>query len=188
VDGRVQGRVTPIDIGPTPSWRNLRVPMDLIPAGSNMIRLVLSDTDRDPDQWLAVTPPRVPRTQTLNEVVGRENPVLLDWEVGFNFPCQHPFDHRLGVAEVPQYRVLPDRSGAVITNAWQDHFGGGPLGWIDVVASARTIPSYLDGDWDRDWGSIEQYTPYDRSAEPAKITATEIQRSGLWTPGPIKTG
>ncbi|OZE88816.1 arabinosyltransferase [Rhodococcoides fascians] len=188
VDGRAQGRVTPIDIGPTPSWRNLRVPMDLIPAGSNMIRLVLSDTDRDPDQWLAVTPPRVPRTQTLNEVVGRENPVLLDWEVGFNFPCQHPFDHRLGVAEVPQYRVLPDRSGAVITNAWQDHFGGGPLGWIDVVASARTIPSYLDGDWDRDWGSIEQYTQYDRSAEPAKITATEIQRSGLWTPGPIKTG
>ena len=188
VDGNAQGRVTPIDIGPTPSWRNLRVPMDQIPADSNMIRLVLDDTDRDPDQWLAITPPRVPRTQTLNDVVGREDPVLLDWEVGFNFPCQRPFDHRLGVAEIPQYRVLPDRSGAVITNAWQDHFGGGPLGWIDIVASARTIPSYLKDDWDRDWGSIEQYTPYDESAQAAQITADEVQRSGLWTPGPIKTG
>ncbi|CCQ15332.1 putative arabinosyltransferase C [Rhodococcus sp. AW25M09] len=188
IDGRAQGRVTPIDIGPTPSWRNLRVPMDQIPTGSDMIRLVLADTDRDSDQWLAITPPRVPRTQTLNEVVGRENPVMLDWEVGFNFPCQHPFDHRLGVAEVPQYRVLPDRSGAVITNAWQDHYGGGPLGWIDIVASARTIPSYLKNDWDRDWGSIEQYFPYDETAEPAQITTTEVQRSGLWTPGPIKTG
>ncbi|MBY4129319.1 arabinosyltransferase [Rhodococcus fascians] len=188
VDGRAQGRVTPIDIGPTPSWRDLRVPMDQIPADTNTIRLVLSDTDRDSDQWLAVTPPRVPRTQTLNDVVGRENPVLLDWEVGFNFPCQHPFDHRVGVAEVPQYRVLPDRSGAVITNAWQDHYGGGPLGWIDIVASARTIPSYLKDDWDRDWGSIEQYTPYDETAEPAQIDTTEVQRSGLWTPGPIKTG
>ncbi|WP_206486733.1 arabinosyltransferase domain-containing protein [Rhodococcus sp. KRD162] len=188
IDGRAQGRVTPIDIGPAPSWRDLRVPMDQIPAGTNMIRLVLSDTDRASDQWLAITPPRVPRTQTLNEVVGRESPVLLDWEVGFNFPCQHPFDHRLGVAEVPQYRVLPDRSGAVITNAWQDHFGGGPLGWIDVLASARTIPSYLKDDWDRDWGSIERYVPYDESAVPARITATEVQRSGLWTPGPIKTG
>ncbi|KQU61267.1 arabinosyltransferase [Rhodococcus sp. Leaf278] len=188
VDGRAQGRVTPIDIGPTPSWRNLRVPMDQIPAGANTIRLVLSDTDRDSDQWLAVTPPRVPRTQTLNDVVGRETPVLLDWEVGFNFPCQHPFDHRFGVAEVPEYRVLPDRSGAVITNAWQDHYGGGPLGWIDIVASARTIPSYLKDDWDRDWGSIERYTPYDDTAESADITTTEVQRSGLWTPGLIKTG
>lgn len=188
VDGQAQGRVTPIDIGPTPSWRNLRVPMDQIPNGANTIRLVLADNDRDSDQWLAITPPRVPRTQTLNEVVGRDAPVMLDWEVGFNFPCQHPFDHRLGVAEVPQYRVLPDRSGAVITNAWQDHFGGGPLGWIDIVASARTIPSYLDGDWDRDWGSIEQYIPYDETAQAAQITAEEVQRSGLWTPGPIKTG
>ncbi|MDI9896639.1 arabinosyltransferase domain-containing protein [Rhodococcus sp. IEGM 1381] len=188
VDGRAQGRLTPIDIGPTPSWRNLRVPMDQIPAGIDMIRLVLADTDRDADQWLAVTPPRVPRTQTLNDVVGQETPVLLDWEVGFNFPCQHPFDHRVGVAEVPQYRVLPDRSGAVITNAWQDHYGGGPLGWIDIVASARTIPSYLKDDWDRDWGSIEQYTPYDETAQPAQITAEDVQRSGLWTPGPIKTG
>lgn len=188
VDGQAQGRVRPIDIGPTPSWRNLRVPMDQIPAGSNMIRLVLADTDLDPDQWLAVTPPRVPRTQTLDEVLGHEKPVMLDWEVGFNFPCQRPFDHRFGVAEIPGYRVLPDRSGAVITNAWQDHFGGGPLGWIDMVASARTIPSYLSGDWDRDWGAVEQYTPYDLTAGRAQIEVTNVQRSGLWTPGPIKTG
>ncbi|MBR7552294.1 arabinosyltransferase C-terminal domain-containing protein, partial [Mycobacterium tuberculosis] len=34
------GRVTPIDIGPAPSWRNLRVPLDRIPAAANVIRIV----------------------------------------------------------------------------------------------------------------------------------------------------
>ncbi|GAA3188937.1 hypothetical protein GCM10020255_086900 [Rhodococcus baikonurensis] len=177
------GKIAPLDIGPAPSWRNLRVPLDQIPVEANSIRLVVSDYDSKADQWVAVTPPRVPKTQKLNDVVGSQAPVMLDWAVGLAFPCQRPFDHRVGIAEVPEYRILPDHSGALVTSAWQDHYGGGPSGWIDLLLSAQTIPSYLDNDWARDWGSIEKYTPIDPSAVPAQVDEATVQRSGTWNPG-----
>ncbi|BCN51820.1 arabinosyltransferase [Rhodococcus hoagii] len=187
-DGSVEalGRIAPIDIGPAPSWRNLRVPLDQLPAGANAVRLVASDTGLAPDQWLAVTPPRVPRMQTLQTVVGSSAPVLLDWSVGLAFPCQRPFAHRDGVAEIPEYRILPDRVGAQATNAWQDAIGGGPLGWTPLLLNAETIPTYLDGDWRRDWGSLERFTPIVESAQPAQVDVEQITRSGLWSPGPIR--
>ncbi|MDH6680677.1 arabinosyltransferase C [Rhodococcus sp. LBL1] len=181
----VLGRAAPLDIGPAPSWRNVRVPLDQLPVDADAVRLVASDEDRDPDQWLAVTPPRVPQTRTLNDVVGSNTPVLADWAVGLQFPCQQPFTHHEGVAEVPQYRVLPDRVGAVSTNLWEDHFGGGPLGWTDQLLSARTIPSYLNHDWRRDWGAIEEFTPRNDSAVPAEVSIVTERRSGLWNPGPM---
>ncbi|KAA0022384.1 arabinosyltransferase domain-containing protein [Antrihabitans cavernicola] len=181
------GRVTPIDIGPAPSWRNLRVPLDQLPRNADTVRIVAKDTDIAPDQWLAFTPPRVPQTQTLNDVVGSQTPTLLDWEVGLNFPCQRLTPNTVGIAQPPAYRILPDRTGAITTNLWQGHDGGGPLGWTDLLLAARTIPSYLNYDWGKDWGEIEQYSPLDTTAKPAKTTTTDIERSGWWTPGRINT-
>ena len=175
----------PIDIGPTPSWRNLRVPLAEIPAEADVVRIVAGDSDISAGQWVAFTPLRVPQTQTLQEVVGRDTPVLLDWAVGLNFPCQHLMLHSNGVSEIPAYRISPDRPLAVVTGLWQDHYGGGPLGWTQLLLGARTIPSYLQDDWDRDWGSIEQFVPIDSAAEPAEIVTSTTTRSGLWTPGPI---
>ena len=188
-DGSVdaKGRITPIDIGPAPSWRNLRVPMDQVSADSDVVRLVIADQNANPDQWIAVTPPRVPQTRTLQDVVGKETPVQVDWAVGLQFPCQRPFGTSVGVAEVPQYRILPDRTGAITTNRWQDHYGGGPLGWIDLLLDAKTVPSYLKDDWDRDWGELERYEPRDRNAVPADVAQETVQRSGLWSPGLINT-
>jgi len=186
-DGTIEARgsLLPIDIGPSPSWRNLRVPMADIPADATAVRLVANDHDLSQRQWLAVTPPRVPQLRTLNEVVGSSAPVLLDWSVGLSFPCQRPFDHEYGVAEAPEYRILPDRVGADSTNGWQDSLGGGPLGWTDLLLAAQTMPSYLDRDWDRDWGSLERFTPLDESAVPARVDTATVTRSGLWDPGPI---
>ncbi|KAA0024634.1 arabinosyltransferase domain-containing protein [Antrihabitans cavernicola] len=182
----VHGSVPPLDIGPSPSWRNLRVPLDRIPPDANAVRLVAVDNDITQRQWLAVTPPRVPVMKTLDDVVGRTDPVLLDWSVGLAFPCQRPFDHLYGVAEVPKYRILPDRNGADSTNAWQDAIGGGPLGWMPDLLASETVPAYSKDDWGRDWGSLERLTPLDKSAVPAKVDVVETGRSGLWTPGPIK--
>ncbi|MFD4369025.1 arabinosyltransferase domain-containing protein [Rhodococcus sp. NPDC058521] len=184
-DVTVLGVADPIDIGPSPSWRNLRVPLDQLAEDADSVRLVAADNSLDPAQWLAVTPPRVPHTETLQSVVGSQAPVLLDWAVGLAFPCQRPFDHRYGVAEVPEYRVLPDRGGAEATNAWQDRFGGGPLGWTGQLLSSRTLATYLSNDWDRDWGSLEQFTPL-VEAPPARVDTTEETRSGTWTPGPVR--
>ncbi|KAA8890699.1 arabinosyltransferase [Nocardia colli] len=187
-DGSVRklGSVDPIDIGPAPSWRNLRVPLDRLPVEANAVRLVAVDNDITQKQWLAVTPPRLPKLATLNSVVGSDNPVLLDWHVGLAFPCQRPFDHHDGVAQVPNWRILPDRVGSDASNAWQDDIGGGPLGWTGLLLKSETIPSYLDHDWSRDWGSLEKFTPYDKGAKPAEIGVTVQTRSGLAEDDPIR--
>ncbi|WP_324194899.1 arabinosyltransferase domain-containing protein [Nocardia cyriacigeorgica] len=182
----VLGAVTPTDIGPAPSWRNLRVPLDQLPAEVNAVRLVATDNDITQRQWLAITPPRLPRLATLDSVVGHTDPVLLDWHVGLAFPCQRPFDHRYGVAEVPRWRILPDRVGSDASNAWQDDIGGGPLGWTELLLQAKTVPTYLNDDWGRDWGSLEQFTPYDPNAVPAELNVTTVTRSGLAEDSPIR--
>ncbi|WP_084478867.1 arabinosyltransferase domain-containing protein [Nocardia jejuensis] len=183
--GRPLGRVTPLDIGPAPSWRNLRVPLADIPADATAIRVVAQDRDRDPKQWIALTPPRIPQTRTLQDVVGSSAPVLLDWEVGLQFPCQRPFDHRDGVAEIPGYRVLPDRGGAAMTSLWQSHDGGGALGWSTMLLRPYTLATYLKDDWSKDWGELQRLSPIDGRAVPAKLETGTETRSGLYSPGPI---
>ncbi|WP_425577675.1 arabinosyltransferase domain-containing protein [Nocardia callitridis] len=181
------GQVAPIDIGPAPSWRNLRVPFTQIPADADVIRIVASDHDRTPKQWLALTPPRMPKTQTLSSLVGPDTPVFADWMVGFQFPNQRPFDHHNGIAETPGYRILPDRPGAAITNLWQNHDSGGALGWTGLLLKAETMATYLDNDWNRDWGGLQKFTKIDPSAVPARPTVKQEDHSGLWSPGHINT-
>ncbi|UGT71101.1 arabinosyltransferase domain-containing protein [Nocardia gipuzkoensis] len=187
-DGEVStlGSIDPLDIGPAPSWRNLRVPLARLPAEVNAVRLVAIDNDITPKQWLAVTPPRLPKLTTLNSVVGPRDPVLLDWHVGLAFPCQRPFDHKDGVAEIPRWRILPDRVGSDASNAWQDDIGGGPLGWTGLLLKSQTVPSYLGHDWARDWGSLEKFTPYAPDVTPATIGVTVQTTNGLATDTPIR--
>ncbi|GAB4582350.1 arabinosyltransferase domain-containing protein [Nocardia sp. IFM 10818] len=187
-DGSVTklGEYRPYDIGPAPSWRNLRVPLDALPAEADTVRIHASDQILIGDQWLAFTPPRVPKLQTIDSYLGRTQPILLDWAVGLQFPCQRPFDHRYGVAEAPNYRILPDRPLAVSsTNTWQAEEFGGPLGFAQMLAASKTIPTYLNDNWDRDWGSLEQYDQY-YPAKPAQIETGTETRSGLWSPGKMR--
>ncbi|WP_067885169.1 arabinosyltransferase domain-containing protein [Nocardia vaccinii] len=177
------GSFVPLDIGGAPSWRNMRIPLDRIPAQANAVRIVAVANDLTAKQWLAVTPPRLPRLETLNSVVGKHDPVLEDWHVGLAFPCQRPFDHRDGVAEVPKWRILPDRTGSDASNAWQDDIGGGPLGWTGLLLKAETVPAYLDNDWGRDWGSLVRFTPYTPRSTPATIDVT-VQNTWGWKKQP----
>lgn len=183
----VQGTYLPRDIGPAPTWRNLRVPLADLPEDADVVRIVANDPNLTGDQWMAFTPPRVPTLDTLNSVVGSEQPVLLDWAVGLQFPCQRPFNHRYGVAEMPNYRILPDRPLAVSsTDTWQAAENGGPLGFTEVLARPQQIPTYLKGDWARDWGSLERYTMFYPDATPAEVETSVTTRSGLWNPGTLR--
>ncbi|MBY6437316.1 arabinosyltransferase [Rhodococcus kroppenstedtii] len=183
----VQGDYLPKDIGPAPSWRNLRIPRADLPADTDAVRIVANDPNLTGDQWLAFTPPRVPVVTTLQDEIGSEQPVLLDWAVGLQFPCQRPFDHRVGVAEVPGYRILPDRGLAVSsTDTWQAGENGGPLGFTEMLAAPVAIPTYLNHDWGRDWGSLERYDRFEPSATAADVEVTERTRSGLWSPGTLR--
>ncbi len=189
-DGTVQseGSYVPRDVGPAPSWRNLRIPLDKLAPDTDVVRIVADRRVLIGDQWLAFTPPRVPKLRTLNTYIGSEQPVLEDWAVGLQFPCQQPFLHRYGVADMPNYRILPDRPLAVSsTDTWQAEEFGGPLGFTQMLASSTTIPTYLKDNWARDWGSLERYDRYVPDATPAAITTGTATRSGLWSPGRMRS-
>ncbi|MFI5718513.1 arabinosyltransferase domain-containing protein [Nocardia sp. NPDC051750] len=182
---RTLGQVMPIDIGPTPSWRNLRVPLDQIPEQADVVRIKAKDQTLDPQQWMALTPPRIPQTQTINELIGSQQPVLLDWAVGLQFPCQRPYDHKDGIAQAPGWRILPDRPASATTSMWQSHDGGGPLGWSRQLLRSQTLATYLKDDWSHDWGQLQRLTPVDPTARTAVPAVTQETHGGLWSPGPI---
>ncbi|AKK02088.1 arabinosyltransferase domain-containing protein [Corynebacterium epidermidicanis] len=192
-DGNVTntGELEPLDIGPTPSWRNLRVPMDRIPETANVVRVVAKDQNLEQNQWLAFVPPRVPKLDSLNNVIGSEQAGLLDWAVALQFPCQRTYDHFAGVAEMANFRISPDHPGKVTLSPVMDYAGGGVLGVTEAVNTSVEIPGYLKNDWQRDWGSISRYYPRTNlrgeAPDVAEIHHEVIQRSGLWTPGPMKT-
>ncbi|MCX0272693.1 arabinosyltransferase domain-containing protein [Nocardia zapadnayensis] len=187
-DGGVQprGQVAPDDVSVLqPSWRNLRIPLAQLPAEADAVRIVASIDSSDSTQWIAVTPPRVPRLQSLDSLVGHTSPVLMDWLVGLQFPCQQPMRHRYGIAETPAYRITPEFSATIMTTNWQSHASGGPLGYTELLTRSEVIPSYLRDDWKRNWGEIHRLVPYDPTATAAPPTTTTVRRSGLWTPGPL---
>lgn len=174
------------DVGASPAWRNLRLPLSAIPANATQIRLVADDEDLAPQHWIALTPPRIPRLRTLQDVVGSKDPVFLDWLVGLAFPCQRPFGHQNGVDETPKWRILPDRFGAEANSPVMDNNGGGPLGVTELLLKATTMATYLKDDWSRDWGSLQRLTPYYPDAQPARLELGTATRSGLWSPAPLR--
>ncbi len=159
-DGSVAplGLMFPIDIGPQPAWRNLRFPMSWAPPEANVARIVAYDPNLSEDQWFAFTPPRAPVTKTLQQLIGPQQPVLMDVATAANFPCQRPFSEHLGVAELPQYRIQPDhKQTSASSNLWQASKSGGPFLFTQALMWTSTVPTYLNGDWYRDWGQVEQY-------------------------------
>jgi arabinosyltransferase A len=190
-DGTTQplAQVYPIDIGPEPAWRNLRFPLTWAPPEANVARIVAYDPNLSSDQWFAVTPPRVPVLRTLQQLMGSRTPVLMDIATAANFPCQHPLSEHLGVAELPQYRILPDhKQTAASSNGWEASEDGGPFLFTQAMLRTSTIATYLRGDWHRDWGSVEQYfrlVPADQAPD-AVIEQGVMTVHGWSRQGPIR--
>jgi arabinosyltransferase B len=178
--------VVPYDLGPIPSWRNLRFARSDIPADATAVRVVAEDLSLTPGDWVAVTPPRVPELRSIQEYIGSTQPVLMDWAVGLAFPCQQPMLHANGVTEIPKFRITPDYSAKKLdTDTWQDGINGGLLGISDLLLRAHVMAAYLSHDWGRDWGSLRKFdTVVD--AQPAQIDLGTATRSGLWSPGKIR--
>jgi arabinosyltransferase B len=182
------GRLVPDDIAVAPSWRNLRFARSMIPADAVAVRVVADDRSLTPGDWIAVTPPRVPELRSLQEYVGSEQPVLMDWAVGLAFPCQRPMLHANGVTEVPKFRITPDYTAKKQdTDTWQDGRNGGLLGVSDLLLRAHVMATYLSRDWGRDWGSLRKFDTI-VDARPADIELGTTTRGGLWKPNKIRVG
>lgn len=182
------GRVSPYDVGPTPSWRNLRYPREQIPADAVAVRVVAEDLSLGQGDWVAVTPPRVPEVRSVQEYIGSEQPVLLDWAVGLAFPCQQPMLHANGVTEIPKFRISPDYFAKLqSTDTWQNGLEGGLLGITDLLLRASVMSTYLSHDWGQDWGSLRRFDTI-VDAQPAELDLGHTTHSGLYSPGEIRIG
>jgi len=179
------GRLMPDDLygEQYKAWRNLRFARDKIPADTTAVRVVADDASLTPEEWIAVTPPRVPELRSLQEYVGSTQPVLMDWAVGLAFPCQRPMLHANGVTEVPKFRITPDYNAKKMdTDTWEDGTNGGLLGITDVLLRAHVMATYLSRDWGRDWGSLRKFDTI-VDAQPAQLELGTATRGGLWSPG-----
>lgn len=180
--------VVPIDAdyGNRP-WRNLRIPMTDVPDQATAMRITAIDNNLDPDQWLAITPPRAPVLQTLQEVVGGTDPVLIDFAAGASFPCQQPMQTRDGISQVPQWRILPDPETAnAKSRTWMSARGGGPLATVESLTAPSTMATYLRNDWFRDWGNLQRLRPLIAEAQPASTTNGTARQWGWSRPGPMQ--
>jgi arabinosyltransferase A len=122
-------------------------------------------------------------------LIGSHTPVLMDIATAANFPCQRPFSEHLGVAELPQYRILPDhKQTAASSNGWQASEAGGPFLITQAMLRTATVSTYLRGDWYRDWGSVEEYYPLVPAdlAPAAAIEQGVITVRGWSRQGPIR--
>lgn len=190
-DGTFQAldKVYPIDTQEQLAWRNLRFPLKDAPAEANVARIVADDPNLSSEQWFGFTPPRVPILQTAQKFLGTQTPVLMDIASAAQFPCQRPFSEHLGVAEVPQYRILPNLKQVVVSsNMWQSARAGGPFLFIQALLSTSTVPTYLNDDWYRDWGAIERYIRVVPAAQsPNAVIEQGTQRVYGWSRhGPIR--
>jgi arabinosyltransferase A len=93
------------------------------------------------------------------------------------------------VAELPEYRILPNLKQVVVSsNQWQAARGGGPFLFIQALLRTSTVPTYLRDDWSRDWGSIERYDRVVSAADaPNAVVDQGSQRVFGWSRnGPIR--
>ncbi|CAN5250215.1 arabinosyltransferase domain-containing protein [soil metagenome] len=182
------GRIEPYDLGPIPSWRNLRFDRAEMPADVTSVRIIAEDLSLTQGDWVAVTPPRVPELRSVQEYVGSQQPVLMDWAVGLAFPCQQPMLHAHGVTEVPKFRITPDYNAKRLdTDSWEDGMNGGLLGITDLLLRAQVMSTYLSRDWGRDWGSLRRFDTI-VDADVATLDFGTTTHSGLYQPGRIRIG
>ena len=190
-DGSYQAlnEVQPIDIFQQKAWRNLRFPLTTAPPEANVARIVADDPNLSEDQWFGFTPPRVPVLQTAEQFLGSDTPVLMDIATAANFPCQRPFAEHLGIAELPQYRIIPNFKQMVVSsNQWQSAESGGPFLFIQALLRTAAIPTYLRNDWYRDWGALERYirvVPRDEAPD-AVVEEGSTRVFGWSRGGPIR--
>ncbi|MCF8609305.1 arabinosyltransferase domain-containing protein [Gordonia sp. HY285] len=182
-------QVIPIDPdwGANRPWRNLRIPMADVPKDATAMRIVADDSNVNPDEWLAITPPRAPRLKTLDTVVGHEQPVLLDLSVGAQFPCQQPMTAHRGVFDVPAWQIAPDQiTAGSKSKSWQHISGGGIEGVVDAATAPSTASTYLENDWHQDWGALIKLTPLMPDAPQAHVSTDTSTGWGWHRTGPIR--
>ncbi|MGW1675861.1 arabinosyltransferase domain-containing protein [Saccharopolyspora sp. NPDC002376] len=164
------------------TWRDLRFTVD----GASKLRVLAEDQKVDEGGWLAFSAPRVPKLTTMTDVVGG-SPTFVEWPAALVHPCLNLASLHNGIVELPRFRVAGGGMLRDMGQGWSGSSGGGPFGWLNVAASVRAMPSYLNGDLHRDWGVFYVVDSFQPDALPAEA-AMEVHREkhwGTWSPGAL---
>ncbi|GAA1830644.1 arabinosyltransferase domain-containing protein [Pseudonocardia alni subsp. carboxydivorans] len=109
--------------------------------GADLVRVVAVQEVSEPDSWLTVSRPRVPRTIPLSAFVPATAPALLDWPIAPLLTCRRQATLAGGIAEVPDVVVTPGRDlpEAMARSA------GGPFAGLLQAYRLQPVPTYVDG-------------------------------------------
>ncbi|WP_323847488.1 arabinosyltransferase domain-containing protein [Allosaccharopolyspora coralli] len=176
----------PVVHGFPPAWREQPFRVGGGPGSATKVRVVARDRGLGPHAWMAVSAPRVPELAKMSEVVG-DSPTFVEWPAALVHPCARMTSNRNGIAQMPRFRIAGGGEVREVGQAWSSPDAGGPFGWLSVATSMQELPTYLEGDIGRDWGSLYRVDPYEPDALPAEA-AMEVRTEthwGTWSPGPL---
>ncbi|GAB3289415.1 arabinosyltransferase domain-containing protein [Parasphingorhabdus pacifica] len=169
-----------------PQWRDHRITVGGNAEGATKMRVVALDQALGPNGWVAVSAPRAPQLKSMTQVVG-DSPTFVEWPAALVHPCLAISGLRNGVAEMPEFRVAGGGKFRSIGQGWSSPDAGGPFGWLNVASSVRELPTYMQNDLHKDWGSLYAIDPYGPSALPAEAAMSVHVEThwGMWSPGPL---
>lgn len=167
-------------------WRDHRFNIGPEAQGATKMRIVATDEALGPQGWVAVSAPRVPQMTDMTKFIG-DAPTFIEWPAALVYPCQQIPSISHGIAEMPKFRIRAGMDFRDMGQGWSSPEVGGPFGWMNVTSSMRALPTYLKGDYQRDWGSLYEVDPYEPGALPPQ-TALDITKEthwGTWSPGAL---
>jgi arabinosyltransferase C len=169
-----------------PQWWDARLSVPPEAQGAQKMRIVATANPAGPDDGLAVSAPRAPQLTSLTQFVGNAR-TFVEWPAAFAHPCLQLPGIAHGIADVPKFRISGSGEVRNIGQGWSAPDAGGPYGWMDMTSSMRELPTYLKGQPQRDWGVLDELTPYDPDALPAQAAMESHTEShwGTWSPGPV---
>lgn len=155
------------------SWRSVWLSPPDIPAGADRVRVRAVDGTADSGGWLALTGPRLREVVPLNDFLGANGPVLVNWPIAFLFPCvTDVVGVAHGVAAAPRVIVEPPGRYAELAAVSTAPTAGGNFAALRTLSRRAEVPTRLLGHPETDWGSVwlVDYPDLDRGGYRRVVT------------------
>jgi arabinosyltransferase C len=129
-----------------------------LPTDATLVRLRVEDPDLTEEGWVATTDPYRLEGTPLRELVG-DDPVLLDWPIGFHSPCFAPPTIRDGMVEPVRWIVGGVNFDSAPEKSVVDERGGS-YATADQVADTTEYVGFMPGVYPyQEWGVVTRLEP-----------------------------
>ncbi|HTK61401.1 MAG TPA: arabinosyltransferase domain-containing protein, partial [Pseudonocardia sp.] len=168
---------------PDPSvWRSVWLTRNRIPGGADRVRVVAVDGSSEPDGWLALTGPRLRSVVPLPGFLAANGPVLVNWPIGFLFPCvRNVVTVAHGIVGAPRAVLAPARRYDGLGGQSLDPAAAGDFAVLSgqgSLGSLGEVPTRVVGHPDLDWGSLRMAGYREAVRDGYAVRLTEITVPG----------